>query len=287
MMRAEWPEAFTVAEWEDSSAASGGFNANFLHWRKPYYDLWFRDRDSYFLSAGRGDITKFLGLYLSEREKSLGKNYIQLTVGNHDLPRVARYGRTKTDLELINVFAFTMPNLPFIYYGDEIGMRQLGWNTGKEGCYGTRAGGRTPMQWSKGPNLGFSSGAPDSLWLPVDPAADAPTVAGEAADPDSMLNFMKTLIAFRKAHPALAANAGFYPVYAQPQQYPFAFLRVGGGETLLVIINPSAASATATIKGTLKGGKTLILGSDAKLLEKDGATSLTIPGQSYAVYQVK
>ena len=63
---------------------------------------------------------------------------------------------------------------PVLYYGDEIGMRYLPLPT-KEGGY-FRTGSRTPMQWDNSANLGFSAAAADKLYLPVDPAADAPTV---------------------------------------------------------------------------------------------------------------
>jgi glycosidase len=287
MLDKDFPQAFTVAEWEDSKAADAGFNSNFLHWRPQFYDLWFRDKDSYFLPAGKGDITNFLGLYMQQRANSVGKDYICLTVGNHDLPRVNRWGRDRTDLELIQVFAFTMPNVPFLYYGDEIGMRQLPIQSGKEGCYGTRAGDRTPMQWSKGPNLGFSSGTPDRLWMPVDDAPDAPTVAAEEADPASMLHFVRTLVAFRKAHPALAANGGFYPVYAEPHAYPFIFIRASGSEKLLVIINPSADESTAGIKGVLNAKHTLLMGTNAKWAAKDGKTTIAAPGKSFSIYRIE
>ena len=286
-MHKEFPDAFTVAEWEDASAADAGFNANFLHWRKQYYDLWFRDGDSYFLPAGKGDITRFLGLYMVERERSLGKDYISLTVGNHDLPRVARWGRDTKDLEIIQVFAFSMPNVPFVYYGDELGMRQLPISIGREGCYGTRAGGRTPMQWDGTANRGFSTAAPEKLWMPVDGAPDAPNVAAEEKDPDSLLAFTRRLIAFRKAHPALAADGGFYPVYARQNAYPYIFLRASGNEKLLVILNPSAAESLAEIPGALKAKRTLVFGGEVKWEEKDGKTCITVPGRTYSVYSLQ
>ena len=49
-----------------------------------------------------------------------------------------------------------MPGAPFIYYGDEIGMRSLEGLGSKEGGIG-RTGSRTPMQWEPGPQAGFSS----------------------------------------------------------------------------------------------------------------------------------
>ncbi len=283
-MRQDHPDAFTVAEWEDASAADAGFNANFLHWRKEYYDLWFREDDSYFLSAGKGDITRFLSLYLHERGRSLGRDYISLTVGNHDLPRIARFGRDKTDLELIQVFAFTMPNVPFVYYGDEIGMRQLPIAIGREGCYGTRAGDRTPMQWDSSANHGFSTAPAEKLWMPTDADPNAPTVAAQEGDASSLLAFTRDLIAFRKAHPALSADGGFTPVYAVKDAYPFVFLRSSESEKLLVVLNPADRESTAVVKGVLKAKKTLIKGSAVQWTETDGATTITVAPRSYAVY---
>lgn len=60
-----------------------------------------------------------------------------------------------------------LPGAPFIYYGDELGMRYRPLPS-KEGGY-TRTGSRTPMQWDDGANLGFSQAAAEALYLPVDP----------------------------------------------------------------------------------------------------------------------
>ena len=77
---------------------------------------------------------------------------------------------------MIFAFSLAMPGIPFIYYGNEIGMRQLYDLPHVEGAYKPRAGARTPMQWSAGKNLGFSTAESDKIYLPVDSAADAPTV---------------------------------------------------------------------------------------------------------------
>ena len=81
----------------------------------------------------------------------------------------------------------------------------------KEGGY-TRTGTRTPMQWSEGPNLGFSDAAPDRLYLPVDSAPDAPTVEKQTGDPASLLETVRALLALRHSQPDLNADADFEPV---------------------------------------------------------------------------
>ena len=97
-----------------------------------------------------------------------------------------------------------MPGVPFLYYGNEIGMKQLPNNWPQvEGAYQPRNGARTPMQWNSGKNLGFSDGDAKNLYLPVDPSADAPNVAAQEKNPNSLLNKTRQLIALHHNEPAL------------------------------------------------------------------------------------
>ena len=116
---------------------------------------------------------------------------------NHDTIRPSA-GLTVDELRLAYATLFTLPGAPFVYYGDEIGMRYLPLPT-KEGGY-FRTGSRTPMQWDGTANHGFSTAAADALYLPVDTADDAPTVEAQQADPNSLLHAVKSLLAFRHAH---------------------------------------------------------------------------------------
>jgi len=83
------------------------------------------------------------------------KGYISVPFGNHDLVRIKNNGRNDKDIAVIFAFMLTLPGTPFIYYGDEIGMRQLEGLPHIEGSYMGRAGDRTPMQWTHGMNKGF------------------------------------------------------------------------------------------------------------------------------------
>ena len=85
---------------------------------------------------------------------------------------------------MIFAFSFAMPGIPFIYYGNEIGMRQLEDLPCVEGAYKPRAGARTPMQWSSDKNRGFSTADSSKLYLPVDSSPDAPTVENQQRDPN-------------------------------------------------------------------------------------------------------
>ena len=99
---------------------------------------------------------------------------------NHDTPRVCP-DLTPEEAKLAYAFLLTLPGVPFIYYGDEIGMRYQAGMPTKEGGY-TRTGTRTPMQWAAGKNLGFSGADASLLYLPVDASPDAPTVAAQEGD---------------------------------------------------------------------------------------------------------
>jgi maltose alpha-D-glucosyltransferase/alpha-amylase len=102
-------------------------------------------------------------------------------------------------IELANSLLFTLPGSPVLYYGDEIGMGDNIWLDDRDGL-------RTPMQWSDGPNAGFSTTDPARLYNPV--IDDDPfgyrrvNVQAQRADPDSLLNTVRHMIRVRKQHPA-------------------------------------------------------------------------------------
>ena len=298
IMDSEYPGSFMVAEWShpESALDGGGFHADFFHWFPGYNDLlqkesWrilngYSEGHSFFDKEGKGNITEFLSMYLDQYNKTKGKGYICLPLGNHDLSRL-NIQRTPDELEMIFAFSLAMPGIPFIYYGNEIGMRQLYDLPHVEGAYKPRAGARTPMQWNKQANLGFSTAEPSKLYLPVDTSADAPTVEEQLKDPNSLLNRVKKLIHLRKAEPALAAYAEFVPVYAKENTYPFIFARAAGNEVILAIFNPAARVEKATFKLNDKFSNfRLIAGKKSKVSRKGYEYSVTVEGQSYSLYKI-
>lgn len=184
-----------------------------------------------------------------------------------------------------------MPGLPFIYYGNEIGMKQLPTSWPQvEGAYQPRNGARTPMQWSSGKNLGFSTGDASKLYLPVDPADDAPNVEAEEADSNSLLNRTRKLIALRHSEPALANYAEFVPVYAEKNTYPFVYARAAGKDVVLIMLNPRAEASEATFDINTKFSKTKLLAGDKFKIthdKKTGKVSVSMPATSYAVVKLQ
>ena len=165
-----------------------------------------------------------------------------------------------------------MPGVPFLYYGDEIGMRFLDVPT-KEGGY-TRTGSRTPMQWNSGKNLGFSDAEPEALYLPVDPAEDAPTVEAQAEDPDSLLNTVKAILALRHRDEQLQADADFTVICSEPDK-PFIYKR----GHLLIAINTSGSEL---IVNSFSRHREAVFQIGSCKLEK---SVLTMGPQSFAVFR--
>jgi len=297
ILEEHYPEAFTVAEWSDPEGAlDGAFNACFYHWAEGFNDLYQKESwrigngmsegHSFFDREGKGDVTRFLQRYLPPYQASRAKGYVCLPLGNHDIARLNNH-RSTDENELLAAWGLTMPGVPFLYYGTEIGMRQLQDLPQIEGAYKPRAGARTPMQWAPGPNLGFSTGDPKRLYLPVDAAADAPTVADEEKDPGSLLQRVRRLIRLKHTEPALAAYAEFVPLFAEANTYPFIYARASGDNVVVIALNPSGQPVSAAFDfAVAHEGFELLAGRAAVVTEDAGRVKLELPGTSYAIYRV-
>ncbi len=171
-------------------------------------------------------------------------NYV---LSNHDNPRTAtRYAKGEDDrlLKVLMMLLLTLRGTPFLYYGDEIGMRDVPLRRaeildppGKKywPIYKGRDGCRAPMQWDDSPYGGFSKVKP---WLPIHPDYPRRNVRTQQANPDSLLNFTKRLIAVRRENRALQ-QGDFKLLTPQPSNI-LAYQRDFKDETYLVILNFSA-----------------------------------------------
>ncbi len=254
MLDREYPEAALVSEWCDPERAinDAGFHCDFyLDHRGNGYSTMFRytnyetgQDESYYCKDGRGDITIFTEEYTRALEKTRGNGYISFITGNHDVPRMTR---TLDDRAIRLAYAtiLTMPGVPFIYYGDEIGMRYIENLPSKEGGF-SRTGSRTPMQWSGGKNLGFSDADSDKLYLPIDTAPDAPTVENQTGRPDSICETVKELIRLRRENAELGADGGFEVVYAEKGEYPFIYRR----GSFVIAVNPKGEAVRTPLDCT-------------------------------------
>lgn len=235
----EFPEAAIVSEWgEPDKSLEGGFHMDFLlHFGPSHYNDLFRCDEPFFSKRGNGSIAAFADTYKKNYEKTGGKGLICIPSGNHDMDRLARKFDTG-ELKICFAFLLSMPGAPFIYYGDEIGMKYIEGLISVEGGFG-RTGSRSPMQWNDGVNAGFSSAAFEKLYIPIDPFPDRPTAEKNINDENSLYNEIKRLIRIRQSHTALQSKGKIEFVYAQENAYPLAYIRSDDREKILVIINPS------------------------------------------------
>ena len=238
MLDRDYPDAALVAEWScpRQAVAGAGFHMDFYleHWDNGYHTLLRDGENSFFRRDGKGDIRRFLSDFLPRYEAARPSGYVALITCNHDTPRICP-ALTPDEAKLAYAFLLTLPGVPFVYYGDEIGMRYQAGMPTKEGGY-TRTGTRTPMQWNGGKNLGFSDADAQALYLPVDPAGDAPTVAAQEGDPASLLETVRSLTALRHAHGDLQADADFEAFEIPGEPHALVYRR---GQ-LMLCVNPSA-----------------------------------------------
>ncbi len=162
-------------------------------------------------------------------------------LGNHDQVRIiSRIGREQA--KVAAMLLLTLRGSPTIYYGEEIGMQDVGippeevqdpQGLNMPGLNLSRDPCRTPMQWDNSAWSGFSTVKP---WLRVAHNYARVNVEVQKLDAFSMLNFYKALIGLRQREPAL--HAGEYQSVFSDRQI-IAYMRVTSESRLLVILNMS------------------------------------------------
>ena len=146
-------------------------------------------------------------------------------------------------IELAHSLLFTLPGSPILYYGDEIGMGDNIWLEDRNGV-------RTPMQWESGETAGFSKAPVDELYTP--PIMDGHyspqrvNVQSQRADPDSLWNTIRHMIAVRRNHHEF--GRGDFKLRYVDNQSIAAFERAYEDGSILAVHNLSDASQTITLE---------------------------------------
>jgi alpha-glucosidase len=182
------------------------------------------------------DIAALVARYEQALPNGAWPNWV---LGNHDRPRVAsRVGEAQA--RVAAMLLLTLRGTPTLYYGDELGMRQVeiapqdvqdpfeknvpGIGVGRDGC-------RTPMQWDASAHSGFTEGTP---WLPLAPDATQYNVVNLRADAQSILNLYRALLRLRRTHPQLA-QGDYQPVAVEGEI--LLYRRHHRGESVLIALN--------------------------------------------------
>jgi alpha-amylase len=213
------PQAMTVGEVLDISPTA----ASYAQGDQLDLTFDFALAQMFLISARAGRAEDALSTLTADTQRSFRPLQLAIFLTNHDENRarsqlMGSFDKARAASELL----LTSPGVPFIYYGEEIGM--LGLKPDEQI--------RTPMQWSGDPNAGFSLGVP---WEPLNPDFSTVNVASQTTDPTSLLSTYRDLVSLRNRHAALRVGE-FLPVKASDPAV-FASLRVSRQEILLVAIN--------------------------------------------------
>lgn len=167
-------------------------------------------------------------------------------LGNHDFERLAsRFG--KPAARAAAVLQLSLPGMPYIYYGEELGMcdvpippeRSQDPNAKSDPDGQGRDPARTPMQWSAERHAGFSQHEP---WLPIAANYKTDNVAAQLQDPASFLRLYQQLTTLRHSVPALAH--GTYQPIETSHYSAYVFVRELKGERYATLVNFSASPVT-------------------------------------------
>ena len=202
-------------------------------------------------------------------------------IENHDEPRGASrflpsYAQTPDGIKMLGTISLLLRGIPFIYQGQEIGMRNAKWSSMEEfndistkDQYHTarevglsdqealevcsrmsRDNARTPMQWTSGENGGFTKGTP---WLKVNPLFKDVNVEAQEQDPDSVLNYYRKLVALRKSDELkeVFTYGEFLPEYENVDGV-MAFYRKDESKCILVAANFGKDAATIKLKSEIE-----------------------------------
>jgi alpha-glucosidase len=172
------------------------------------------------------------------------KDWPNYFLNNHDNPRSAtRYvtGEDDARLKLLACMHLTVRGTPYLYYGEEIGMRDTRYKRkeiqdpvgkrkwlsvqGRDGC-------RSPMQWDASANAGFSPAKP---WLRINPNFPARNVQLQESDPQSLLSYYRALIRLRRENPAL--HSGRLELLPLENESVLVYWRHADFQHALVVLN--------------------------------------------------
>ena len=216
------------------------------------------------------------------QEKAASVGFLSNIIENHDEPRGAStflpdYAQNDDGVKMLATASLLLRGVPFIYQGQEIGMRNFKARSIEEfddlntkdqyelalrmGCTEqealaccnrmSRDNARRPMQWNAEDNAGFTTGTP---WLKVNPDYTKINVQGQESDPDSVLNYYRKLTALRKdpRYVQTFTYGRFVPVRERIPEQVLAYLREDEQQKILVLGNWSEQTVKVSLENAVK-----------------------------------
>ncbi|MDP8936797.1 MAG: alpha-amylase family glycosyl hydrolase, partial [Actinomycetota bacterium] len=166
------------------------------------------------------------------------------TLSNHDNPRHrTRYGGSEARARAAALLVLTLPGVPFLYAGEELGLEDAAVDRSRVVDPGGRDPCRAPMPWDPSPGHGWAGNDP---WLPWPPEPEARNVASLAADAGSILHLYRRLVTARRATPAL--QTGAVEVIDGPDGL-LVYVRHAGDDWRTVVVNFTTAGAAVELDG--------------------------------------
>jgi oligo-1,6-glucosidase len=209
-------------------------------------------------------LVKYKDIFSRYDQAFKDKGWLAIFLANHDQPRmVSKFGNDTPKFraissKMLSTFIMTMRGTPYYYYGDELGMDNIRFNSiddyhdvdtrnkyiglkNKGGDLNaflegqkqtSRENGRTPFQWDTTQNAGFTTGTP---WLKVNPNYKTLNAEAQEKDPNSVLNYFRKLVQLRKKESTLVY--GKYTLLDRENPNVYAYTRELDGKKLLVLLN--------------------------------------------------
>ncbi len=262
---AEHPDALFVAEAWSSTARIAQYYSDGAQ-----FDLAFEFEISQGLQLATAskDVSRLRSAIASAERLYSDRAFAAPFITNHDMNRLMRDVRVDQRAFRVAVAALmALPGTPFVYYGEEIGMRGGGLEVDEDK--------RTPFRWTaEAPNFGFTTGTP---WRSR-AEDDGVDVATQEADPDSLLAHFKRMIALRRAE--VTPRLDTFAVVANPPEDVVAW-QWGDADPLLFTAN--FGDAERTVRAAVGSGAVELLAATASVAaSRDGSDIVvTLPAQSF------
>lgn len=260
------------------------------------------------------DMLRFKDIQTKWYEGLKGRGTNSQFLNNHDHTRqVTRYGNDTTyrkeSAKLLATMIHTLPGIPYIYQGEEIGMTGVRFESiedykdiamknkyQEEIAKGrdpeevfesllllSRDNSRTPMQWNSSDHAGFTTGEP---WMKVNPNYKEINVEEALADPDSIFYFYKKLIELRKNNPVMVY--GDYKDLTEGEEQLYIYTRSFNGTRWLIVLNHADQANKVALGSLLKEQVSLqlLLGNYTDVRDGEGTEELTLRPHEARIYQI-